>query len=371
VEAAEPAWRELEAVCPASGYQTRRWLAPWIDTVGRANGGDLMFVVGHDKQGAPVAFLPFGVTAHRRLRIAGFLGARDSNANLGLFRPGCALLRDDVAFLLRAAARQCERRPDLYVLANQPETWEDRRNPMRELGGQPSPSFSHATRLSPDFPAYLAARLSNDTRKKYGKKRKRLAREAGEIIHRVAGDREEARRMLDAFFAQKIARFEQMGIDSEFSRPPTRAFIERLSLDGLDAGTPTLELHGLLAGQRILAVYGGMRCRDRFHAMLNAFDMDEEIARSSPGDLLLMNMLENLGARGVTQFDLGIGEARYKETWCEITEPLFDSVIPVTVKGRAFALAEATRLRLKRQVKQNPWLWSLARRFRKAMHGAA
>ena len=33
-----PAWGELEAVAPASAYQTRKWLVPWIETIGRASG---------------------------------------------------------------------------------------------------------------------------------------------------------------------------------------------------------------------------------------------------------------------------------------------------------------------------------------------
>ena len=44
-------------------------------------------------------------------------------------------------------------------------------------------------------------------------------------------------------------------------------------------------------------------------------------------------------ARGFAEFDLGVGEARYKDEACEIVEPLFDSAFAVTLKGRLAAWA--------------------------------
>ena len=361
--AAEPAWTELESLSPGSAYQTRRWLSAWIETIGRACGAEPMLVVAYGRDRAPVACFPFGVIGHERIRIAGFLGGRDSNANIGLFRPGAAFSRSDLESVFRAAALKTEKRPDAFVLSNQPMVWEGHANPLLVFPHQPSPSFGHASALLPDFAVYLESKLSSEARKKLFKKRKRLEKEAGPLRHLVASDRSEALRILDAFFAQKLARFTMLGIESDFEHPSARAFLERGSFDGVDVGAPVIELHALLAGERIVATYGGVRHRRRFHAMFNSFDMAADVAKCSPGDLLLMSLLEQMCAAGVECFDLGVGEARYKDAWCDL-EPLFETIIPVSAKGRAFALAESTRLRLKRQVKQSPWLWSLAQRLR-------
>jgi CelD/BcsL family acetyltransferase involved in cellulose biosynthesis len=366
-DGALPAWSELEKICPGSAYQTRGWLRAWMDTIGRACDAQPMLIVAHNRDRLPVAFLPFATISHDRLRIAGFLGGRDSNANLGLFRPGVRFSEGDLQSLFRAAAVKIRPRPDAFVLANQPEQWEGVDNPLAQLPRQPSPSFCHATTLSADFAAYVAGKLSTDSRKKLAKKRKRLEKDLGTVRHLVASDAEQAQTLLDAFFAQKLARFEQLGIESEFEHPSARAFLEQASFAGLETGEPPIELHGLIAGERIVATYGGSRHRQRFHAMFNSFDMAEDAARCSPGDLLLVSMLEQMSAQGVESFDLGVGEARYKQAWCERAEPLFDTIVPISAKGRAFALAEAARLRVKRHIKQNPYLWSLAQRLRAAL----
>src|SRR5205807_5237103 len=98
--AVDAAWAELEQIAPISVYQTRRWLRPWCETVGRAAGVEPMLVVARDRQDVPVALLPFGSRRRGLIRIVDFLGAKDSNANLGLFRPGLAWTAADIAALI-------------------------------------------------------------------------------------------------------------------------------------------------------------------------------------------------------------------------------------------------------------------------------
>lgn len=364
IESAEPAWAELEAICPASAYQTRRWLGPWIETMGRACGASPMLVVAYGKAKAPVAFLPLGVIGHERIKIAGFLGGRDSNANLALFRPGVVFSRGDLESLFRAAAIKAPQRPDAFAFSHQPESWEGVGNPLLAFPHLPSASAGHSTRLLPDPGAYMRARLSPDSVKKLLKKRKRLETEFGPVKHMRAVQRQEILDVLDAFFLQKLARLREQGVESDFDHPAARAFLESASVGSAAAGAKAIELHALIAGDRIVATYGGALHRGRFHAMINSFDSAPAVARMSPGELLLQAMLESMCASGVETFDLGIGEARYKDAWCETTEPLFETIVPVTTRGRAFAIAESARLRVKRQVKQSPWLWSLAQRLR-------
>ena len=61
---------------------------------------------------------------------------------------------------------------------------------------------------------------------------------------------------------------------------------------------------------------------------------------------------------------LGVGEAGYKNAWCDVAEPLFDTLLPVSATGRARSTLEAARLALKRRIKQTPWIWALAKKVR-------
>ena len=69
--------------------------------------------------------------------------------------------------------------------------------------------------------------------------------------------------------------------------------------------------------------------------------------------------------RGLTTFDLGIGQATYKTLFCPDAEPLFDSHLPLTSAGRMLAVGFGVTARCKRAVKSSAALWSLARALRR------
>ena len=98
--------------------------------------------------------------------------------------------------------------------------------------------------------------------------------------------------------------------------------------------------------------------------MVNSFDSDPAIAKSSPGDLLLMKLVGAQCAKGRASFDLGIGEARYKATYCDAAVPLFDIVLPLNAKGRILAVKQALVSRAKSTLKKHPRAFAALRRVR-------
>lgn len=346
------AWAELEAVAPASAYQTRDFLLAWLETLGAARKIAPLFVIAKDRQGEVLALLCLGIEQHGPLRCAVFLGGKESNFNLGLFRPGANFAAADLMALLRAAAAKLgTEAPDAFLLKNQPVEWEGVRNCFLLLKHRPSPSFAYATALHKDPEAFFAAKLGSRARKKLRKKEQRLATLG--VVAATTNDRHsDGREILDAFFAEKIARCEEQAIDADFSTPAMRAFFERMSQ--ARAGKSWLELYALTFGGRIVATYAGALHRGQFSAMVNSFDTDPEIAKSSPGDLLLMKVLGRQCERGVALFDLGIGKARYKATYCDIVIPLFDVVVPLSLKGHLFAAYHLIVSQLKQTIKKNP-----------------
>lgn len=365
ISSALPAWETLEQTAAASIYQTRRFAVPWFDTMGRARNLTPM-IITVSQAGAPVALFALGVNTHGNLKRAEFLGGRDSNANLVLFAPGFDPANADIGQWLRTAAQKSLLKPDLFVLSNQPGLWEGIRNPLLALPHQQSPSHCYATALMPDSEAFHKQRLSADARKKLRWKRKKLE-ETGPVTMLSARSETEARRILEAFFAQKLQRFDDKNISSGFDSPQARAFFERCCVSRIGRRDATVELHALLAGDRIVATYGGGEHRNRFHCMFNSFDLDPQISRSSPGDLLLSMLIEAKCRQGIAMFDLGIGEARYKDTWCDRKETLYDVILPVSAKGHAFALAEQLRRSVKRAIKQSRWAWPLAQKIREKL----
>lgn len=354
------AWAELEASAPCSIYQTRDWLLPWIATLGRKAGIKPLFILGRSQDGRPVALLSLGIVRRGPLRIASWLGGFDANFNMPLVRSDVVWTRPELLRLLREAAKACDRdAPDLFNLVNQPFDWGGRPNPLASLPHQIAPSAAFGTALPVDAETFFLERLSRHTRKKLRKKEANLAA-LGPLRHLVVTEAAAQRRVIDAFLTQKVARFRAQKVVSEFETPEMRDFITAASQPS-GAG---IELHALLVGDRIIAVYGGGAHAGQWSGMFNSFDGDEEIAKSSPGDLLLMRIVRKACADGLTRLDLGIGEARYKAALCDECVPLFDTIVPISLGGLIVARFLSVRQSVKRAIKANPRLFALAKTIR-------
>ena len=362
IAAARDAWAEIAPLAAASPYQDFEFARLWLETVGAARGVAPLIVVARDAAGAVAALLPLGARAFGPLRLAAFLGSKDTNFNLGLFRRREAWPPEHVAALLAAAARAAEPRVDAFLFANQPRDWQGAPNPLVRLPHQPSPSLAYKSALPDDFAAWLNAHASADAQKKLRKKAKRLEA-MGPLAHRRAVDAAEADRLLAAFFAQKSERMRALGVVNAYEEPEARAFLARLARCGLAAGAPKLELHGLFVGDRVAATFGALSAGDRLSGLFLSNDVEAEIARSSAGALIVQAVVREAIARGFKTFDLGVGEARYKEEACEAEEPLFDSAFGVTLLGRAAARLFLAKQRLKRRVKRSPRLLALFRQL--------
>ena len=284
-------WAELETLAPASIYQTRAFILPWLETLGAARKIAPFFIVARDTQDRATALLCLGLRRSGWFRIATFLGGKESNFNLGLFRPGVNFRAADLRALLHDTAKALgPDAPDAFILENQPFELNEVPNPFALLPHRPSPSFAYATRLAGDAGAFLATKLSKDAFKKLRRKEARLA----EIdrLALVTGDEVHAAgKILDAFFLDKIRQCREKAFAADFAAPAMRMFFDRLSGQTTVAGKPWLELYGLTLGDRVIATYVGAAHHGRFSAMVNSFDSDPMIAKSSPGDLLLMKLV--------------------------------------------------------------------------------
>jgi CelD/BcsL family acetyltransferase involved in cellulose biosynthesis len=361
------AWEEIEAVAPISAYQTRAFLIPWLETLGASLKIAPLFIAAKDRHGRTLALLCLGVEKRGPFRVACFLGARAANFNLALYRPDVALTAKDVEVLLRSAASALgPAAPDAFVLLDQPFEWLGTKNPFAQLPHQLSPNVVLATVLDPDSKKFLASKLSGNARRQLRVKEERLAELLGPVAFISNDTPARADAILDAFFAQRIARFRAQGIDADFSNPAMQAFWRIL---GRPSATRAayVEFYALTAGGRIVATIAGATHRGCFSFSVNSIDTDPEVARTSPGVLIIAKLIALQCEKKVKHFDCGPGEARYKEQFCDRTIPLFDLFIPVRLRGHVFAV-ESSWLRLKRAIKRSPRLYDFLRQLKRMAH---
>lgn len=360
--AAAPAWRALEAGdVLATAYQRFDFLDLWQRHIGEPDGIAPCIAVAFDATDAPAALLPLGRHVSHGLRILGFLGGKHSNFNLGVWRRDIAATVTEAD--LRGLLAALEGHGDALILHNQPMRWRDTANPLTLLPHHASPSMAYRGPLRPDFEELLKERTSNSTRYKMRKKVKALANKAGPIAFAPAGNSEAARRIVREFFTQKSARMQAMGMEDVFGAADVRAFIEAAVCAMLPNAQPVIEIYALTAGDTVVATMGGMVRDGRFSAMFNSIPA-EQFRSESPGEQLLVNMIRTCCERGLDTFDLGVGEASYKDMFCPDEEPLFDTCLPLSARGHALVAIERAKSAVKRTIKQNKSLWSAVLRAR-------
>ena len=364
--AARHVFADMATDALATPYQRCAFVGSWLRTIGQAEGSKALIAVVRDDCGLATAILPLAVTQRNGLRTATFVGGKHANFHMGVFRRGLLIDREAVAELLQRIGRLADL--DALLLVNQPEAWQGERNPLAALTRQESPSNAHATKLERDFDEWFAVHYSKNAQKKLRKKARGLA-QSGEVSTIIARDEATARRVLAAFLAQKRAQAKAGALVNDFQATEAARFLELAATDGLAEGCQALELHALVRGERILAVFGGLAGEGRFCGMITSHDVEPEVARCSPGELLILEVIRNVTERGFSTFDLGVGEARYKDVLCEIAERLNDSAVGFTAKGRLLAAAFLMQRRLKRWIKHTPRaLWfanALMRRARR------
>lgn len=353
------AWRMLEETGLVTPYQSLGWVGGFVETVGAAQGASFRFALVSGRDGAPLALLPLAISPSGPLRIAGFVGGKHANYHMGLFDPAfAAALTPATVRLLLGEVAAAIGGLDALVFINQPPEWHGHVNPLALLPHDPSPSAAYRLALTPDEPeAALRRSMSPHAHKKLRNKRNRFAT-LGRSSFVRARTEAEIERVADAFLAQKAARFAQMGIADPFAEPGMRAFI--VSAAGGDA--PAIELYSLDLDGHSVATYVGAVQGGRFSGMATAFALDSEAAKTSPGEILLIDLILAKSAEGFTEFDLGVGKARYKTTVCDERDALVDCVLPLTARGRAFALLSRAKQGLKRRIKASPAALKLAQK---------
>ncbi len=361
-EEIEPVWRRLQAHAYMSAYQGFRWLQLWHELIGRRSGGDLVLVVG-ERDGEPVFIWPFGVWRCGPARIARWLGGKYNNYNLGIWALEELSTANSKRVMKALREIAATAKIDSYELINQPEVWDGLRNPFMCLSHTPSPSNSYRLDLERDFEALYTRRRSSRSRRTLRRKRETMA-QSGEIRFIHGTDKDSVLRIVEALVEQRDARAHAVGIPSIFSERGALELTRDVLLDGLTCTEgPLMQAHALEVDGIIRATYVGGIYGERYSCFLNSF-RDDELTASSPGEQLLHDLIEFSCEGGLKQLDLGVGEERYKTSWCD-PDPLFDSFIPITGTGKLYARLREMRQSVKRSIKNNPALWQAIKKARK------
>ena len=358
---AEPEWRGFEqSGAFGTPYQRFDLLDAWLRHVGACEGVTPFIVVAHDRAGKPLLLLPLAVTHAKGLRVASFPGGKHATFNMALWDRDFASSATKAELDALISGIRAHGGADVLALIRQPQRWLDLQNPFALLPGQPSANDCPLLRMTPDSPPQ--SRISNSFRRRLKGKERKLQTLPGYRTH-LATDDADIRRLLDWFFLIKPQRMAAQNLPDVFADPGVEDFVRDACLAKLAGGGRAIDIHALECDEEVIAIFAGVADGHRFSMMFNTYTLSAN-AKYSPGLILMRDIIDWYAARGFSSLDLGIGSDDYKRLFCKDDEPIFDSFVPLTLRGKAAAIGLSALTRAKRLVKQTPALLQLAQRLR-------
>ena len=360
---AEPIWRTLEHASHFStGYQRYDFLSAWQSQAGQRENLSPFIVVARDAERRPLLLLPLTLGHEHGVRVARFMGGKHATFNMALWDgefAGSATATDLDTLM---AAIRAQSIADVLALHQQPLRWRELQNPMAMLPHQASVNDCPLMPITPGVEP--AALISNSMRGRLRSKEKKLKALPG-YRYRVAADEAEIRRLLDAFFRIKPLRMAEQKLPNVFAEPGVEGFIRDACLASLPGGGHAIDIHALECDAEVIAIFAGVADGHRFSMMFNTYTMSEN-AKHSPGLILMRDIVDHYAGLGYCALDLGIGSDDYKRLFCKSDEPIFDSFIALTARGKLAAAAMSGINRAKHVVKHNPALLQMAQKLRGA-----
>ena len=298
-------WQALHAAAPtATPFQSWEWARAWWS---HRRKGRLHVLTARDDTGALVGLLPLVVAAYGPTRRVTFLGAPEADYQDLLAAPAHA---DAVC---AAFARALADGASGWDVINLPDVREG--SALATLA-PPSPALA-SRRYTHRICPFVALDGGDDWRRaagkelraRIGRKSRKLARDF-EVAFDLAGAADLPHALDDLFWLHD-RRWRRRGLRGAFARPSVRRFHRDLA--ARFCGRGWLRLHRLRVDGKTRAAFYCFADHGRVYYYLSGFNL--ELARYSPGAVLMARAVDDARAGGARAFDLLRGDENYKREW--------------------------------------------------------
>jgi CelD/BcsL family acetyltransferase involved in cellulose biosynthesis len=352
-------WKILESFAqdPFSNYA---WSKAWYEAHQNTLNCSPVIILGTDGDNRPLFLLPLF-----RQRIGPFNillrpGRTHSAYSSGLFSPPC---RQMITFhnagqfwkMVFSAVPWA----DVIAIDGVREAEFAQFNPLRFLPRMTSGNPSYEVLVPDDWESFYKSKMNRKARSNARRCEKRLS-ERGELRFATGETKDERLALLRTLLAQKADQFRLSGIINPYEMENITSFYERLvqSQDGADS--QSLIISAIFLDDRPLAVILGMIKGSGFHGLIMSM-VTGELARFSPGRILLLRTMQHLCETGIRKIDFGVGEANYKKEWIDGGIKRSYVLAPLSLKGRVFVLGIRRAAALKALIKSSNWAKSITK----------
>ncbi len=361
---AEQSWRSIEQESDGYVFQTFDWLSQLYHQVGKPMGVKPCLVLVETTTADPLILFPFGIHNRRFLRALVWLGDAISEYQAPLLTKGGIEYLDRTSFeVVWQKVLDILPPVDYLHLEKQPVSLGQQPNPMMNLPCWRHPSRGHITRLKGSWNAYYKSKTRAKTRSSNRRKKKQLQK-LGEFKILCPATGSELDRVVETMFLQKSQYYRELGVTDLFASEHRCRFLRHMIKEHADVGL--VHVAAIQVGDQIVATNLSLVYENCLYNMISSYARDTS-TRFSPGTVLLHSLFQWAIENEIEMVDLGIGDDPYKDRWCEENMDIYDSIIPMNVRGCTAATLLLARLLLKRYVKSSDTLLRLAKALRRKL----
>lgn len=357
-------WLRLQREPHVMVHQTYQWCRTWA---GPQHAKTLFIALktGHQID----CILPLEIKSVCGCTLAHLIGTAHSNGNFPLasraFLQTCG---PDFMNWLAGQLAQIKLPFDAILLDRMRQSSLGEKNVFFDHKNIQNQNSSYQLHLSEDFEASLQPVSAKKRRKEFRKTHNKLMQLGGYEFCQATTS-QEIDRALNSFLKLKSQRFARLGIPDVFAAETIQKSFRSLAhLSERDIGRLQLHYIKIAGGEftgKLLAVAATTTKHGHMICHFNAFDEDiGSQNNASPGILLFHLLIKKACGDGVTLFDLGIGDQRYKRSLTNIETHHYDRMVSLNLRGYALSFTFGMRTRLKRAIKSSDTVLLIARRLR-------
>jgi len=326
-----------------AGAQQPLWVESWL---GDKSPEERLIALTF-KNGKPVMALALEVRRMGPLRVACFAGGSHAHSNF----PPITGERLDMGDLYAVLHDIRSARPDIdaLILTRMRKEFMGEPNPLLHLWHIESANLAFAKSLER---ARQAKAIASTSRMSRHRKIQRKLKPFGDVRVFQAQTRQEVDRLFDHFLQWKGEQLEQRGIANSFGPEEVQANFRRLFYAALDEEVPSYLLYGLEVAGELRAVNGYSRTAEGLLCDFLAYRNDE-LAQFALGEYLTYEVVSLTIQASDAVYDLGVGEARYKRSWCDLERQQFEVHVGLSFRGKMLTLITMAAERAKRFIKRN------------------
>jgi CelD/BcsL family acetyltransferase involved in cellulose biosynthesis len=328
---AEAIWRRAQHSTRCYVFQSFDWCHAWMETVGSRQGVTPRIAQISLDGGNVELLLPLQLQRKRAGVVTlGFLGGRqtDHAAPIIYGAAPARLDRQDLWSSLKHLLRQCD--ADVLDFRALRASVGDVENPLLHERHNQSSVRTYSLRLSGTWTDFAESRLNSKHRAESRRRWRKLARE-GQLQFVVERNGAQAQAITRWLIERKLA---QLPADKAETFAAGREFL--LSITSGQSRDPSVRVSALTLDHELLAAHLGVVWQGSLIGIQTTYD--PAWRTYGPGRLLMESLLQYAFEQKFQEFDFSIGDAPYKEAYCDSSEPLYWMTCPRTLLGAVYAL---------------------------------